>query len=139
MKVISVLHHQTRIGNHAYTIPLIRLLLLLSTSWVNRSDIDFDSLGSFKPQAQLSLPFDIDTSIRSPLRGTAFSNVNTLVVHLSQPYSNSEELDVFYLGLFGSYTGAARGIVEATYEAIPQTGDHKLPNTAETGTTQQSL
>eukprot|EP01071_Lankesteria_metandrocarpae_P003992 Lankesteria_metandrocarpae@DN3312_c0_g1_i2.p2 len=90
----------------------------------DEEQLDFASLPDTEPTQQLDLVPDYHGAIEYPLAAHKFRNVQCLALHFDGA-SDTEFIEIFFIGLRGESTGYKRQAVVTTYEAQANPSDHK--------------
>ena len=96
--------------------------------FVNRDDLDFDSLASAEPTQEFELVTAAEGArVEYPCKPSKFSGVYSVDVHFPGNGNNDCNTRVDFLGFKGTHTQGKREAVVAVYESRAMPADHKLP------------
>ncbi|KAI8808840.1 galactose-binding domain-like protein [Cladochytrium replicatum] len=102
-------------------------------AYINREDVDFDSVESIKADQEWDLivaPPELKTIPDYPTRLAKFTNLRNLTLFFPENFSGSETTKILYIGLKGEYTEISRDpILNTVYELAPNPA--KLKNRAD--------
>lgn len=102
--------------------------------YVNREDLDFDSIGEAKATETFEcVPYaNASDLIEYPVKIRLYNNVKTLTLFFEHNWSDDEEpTEIWYLGFRGDYTEIRDAPVAISYEAFANPKDHKIKGTEE--------
>ncbi|EFJ42720.1 hypothetical protein VOLCADRAFT_97170 [Volvox carteri f. nagariensis] len=105
-------------------------------AFVNRDDLDFGAVSRMTPVQEWELVADGDPRgvIEYPVQVSRFTGVHSLDLHLSGASggSETEAVEVTFLGLKGEFAERRRQAVETVYESRPVPGDQpRIPGIGE--------
>jgi len=95
--------------------------------FVNRDDLDFDSLGSVEPTQEFDLVAGSTSSmVEYPCKPSKFSGVYSVDLHFPGSGGSTTATRVDFLGFKETHTQGKREAVVAVYESRAMPGDHKV-------------
>ena len=96
-------------------------------AFVNREDVDFDSVESITPDQTWDLIRDVPRDVlpEYPTKITKFSNLRNLTLFFPSNFSGSDVSRIAYIGLKGEWTALNRDPIITLYEAAANPADHK--------------
>jgi hypothetical protein len=93
--------------------------------YINRQDIDFDSVDDITPTQQWDMVQPMNNQLPEyKTKASLFSNVTHLVLFFESNYGE-ETTKISYIGLKGEHTTLSRDPIITNYEASANPADHK--------------
>ncbi|KAJ3118368.1 hypothetical protein HDU96_002210 [Phlyctochytrium bullatum] len=101
-------------------------------AFINRDDVDFDSVDGIKPEQEWELVMEPGREIPEyPTKIAKFSNVRNLSLFFPSNFG-ADTSRILYIGLKGEWTEVKRDPIITLYELAPNPADHqKLKSAAE--------
>lgn len=103
--------------------------------FVNRDDLDFDTISDVKPTETFEcVPYENASDlIEYPVKVRLYNNVKSITLFFERNWSGDEEPTVLcFLGFRGEHTEISDAPVAISYEAFANPKDHKVKGTEET-------
>ncbi|CCG84934.1 protein of unknown function [Taphrina deformans PYCC 5710] len=103
--------------------------------YINREDLDFDTIGDAKPTETFEcVPYENASDlIEYPVKIRLYNNVKSVTLFFEHNWSGDEEPTVlWYLGFRGDHTEIKDAPVAISYEAFANPKDHRVKGTEET-------
>jgi hypothetical protein len=109
-------------------------------AYVNREDVDFDTVESMQADQEWDLVRDVprDTLPEYPTKITKFSTLRNLTLFFPANFAGSDVTKITYIGLKGEWMALNKDPIITIYEAAANPADHKTP-TAESMTNSHSI
>lgn len=92
--------------------------------WINREDVDFDSVGGMEPLQEWDCMVDSDEVVEYQTRLAKFGSVRSLTIYFPENFSGAEQTRIDYLGLKGEFEELKKDPVVTIYELNANPADH---------------
>ena len=96
-------------------------------AFVNREDVDFDSVDSMTADQEWELAVDVprNTLPEYPTRISKFSSLRNLTLFFPSNFARSDVTKITYIGLKGEWMALNKDPIITMYEAAANPADHR--------------